>query len=1672
MQTNYRLLLKTGLLTILSVCYFLNSFGQVSQQDKATALQLLTSNKTSAGISNTELDNLLIAGSYIDPNSGTRYVYAQQSYLKIPVYNELRVFTFKNDRLLSRSGYSVNAIDQRVHPANGIPMSTAGSAVISAIMDRGLNTTQFASPISSKDEGRFVEFGNLGVSKQNITAQLIWYPTPDGKKLKLAWQIYIIPNNSSDYWLVRIDAVTNQSLGADNLTVYDNWNAPQSNFCKQQKPTAVDLQNMFSILPNNQEQQPLLADNVNYRVVPFPAEAPSFPNGTPTLVSNPWSAGSADATTLKWHSPAVGTDYNYTRGNNVWAYHDRTNLNTGDPLRSATSTTALPNLNFDFAPDFSQEPTVTNPPNQQFNITNLFYWNNIVHDVMYNYGFTEPAGNFQANNLGRGGLGNDPVMAEAQDGSGVNNANFTTPADGSSGRMQMYLWSSPTPDRDGDADNSIIVHEFAHGISNRLTGGPSNSSCLSNAEQMGEGWSDFYALMFTQDWANSNLNTGFTNPRGIGTYALNQPPTGPGIRTQRYCTDFNINNKVYSASLPSSPHDRGEIWCAALWDMTWNIIQQEGVINPNLYNVQNGGGNIIALKLVTEGLKLQPCSPGFIDGRDAIIQADINLYGGAHVCAIKEAFRRRGMGDGASQGSSNNLTDQIPSFIGAGGGVLTLLQNGITSTPEGQNINYSNHFVAGPCGAVSNYLITDTLPSNVSFVSATNGGTYNSSNRVVSWIVNQAAGSSMDYNFVVNINAGAYHPTSTLLNETVTSNPPALPAGWTTSSTPTSNPWVSTIAQSHSAPASLYTSNLVTANDQTLTSANNIALGANPATLSFWSYINAESGWDGGVVEISTNGGGSWADLGSKMRSGGYNGSLMSGTQNPLTGRNAFTGNSLGFFKTVVDLTSYASQNIKLRFRFGSDESVAATGWYVDDILIQDPAHVDMRSNLFNASNSRVSFADSIMNITAPVSCIPPSIASGPANATICENSNTSFTVSATGTSPLVYQWQISTTGPGGPYANLANGAVYSGTTTATLNVTNAVLSMNGNVYRCIVTGLCSPLALSAGATLTVNRNGNAGTINGISPVCLFNSPTYTIIGGDPGGTWASSNTNVATVNPSGIVFGVSPGTATITYTVTGCSGDVVASKLISVTDAVNAGTVSGPQTLCAGTMATYTTNGDNGGSWSSSNTNVATVNASSGSVMTIGAGTTDITYTVTGCLGTATASQTLTVNATPQGSLSANGPFVGSGTGMLTFTASEGSGPFTVVYNDGVANRTVSNVLSGVPFATFTNPVTTTTNYSLVSVSDANCTRNGAFTGTFATITVTGASCNGYSILGTVDVKLGDQNIVTGNIGNTGVGKKVTIGKSASVNGSIQASLITVPSSSTVSGSLTYSPANVILPPVLVNTAVVPATSFTVPDNSSATITNNYGTLTIGRNATVTVSGTIYGTVYAKVGSTVTFTASDININDLKTDAGTSSPLKYTTINFGADANVMIKNTVTIGNYNRLNETASKRVTFYLADNSTTAEQFNVASIDTRITAGIYIPVGKLNISNNGPCIMTGTMIAQYIASQKGVTWNCGNSIPLMEEPTYNDLYSSASFAVKVSPNPSRSTFRIETKTSSDANVLIRIIDQTGRVINTYNNPYAKQPVMVGENLLPGVYFAQVKQGQNVQTVKLIKLN
>lgn len=121
-------------------------------------------------------------------------------------------------------------------------------------------------------------------------------------------------------------------------------------------------------------------------------------------------------------------------GNNAHAYLDRDNNNQADAGGSSVN-----NGVFNAAANLSADPTTA--ANQAVAVQNLFYHVNLIHDILYANGFTEATGNFQESNFGLTGKDSDSVDAEAQDGGGLDNANFATPPDGSNPRMQMYLWS-------------------------------------------------------------------------------------------------------------------------------------------------------------------------------------------------------------------------------------------------------------------------------------------------------------------------------------------------------------------------------------------------------------------------------------------------------------------------------------------------------------------------------------------------------------------------------------------------------------------------------------------------------------------------------------------------------------------------------------------------------------------------------------------------------------------------------------------------------------------------------------------------------------------------------------------------------------------------------------------------------------------------------------------------------------------------------------------------------------------------------------------------------------------------------------------------------------------------------------------------------------------------------
>jgi extracellular elastinolytic metalloproteinase len=158
-----------------------------------------------------------------------------------------------------------------------------------------------------------------------------------------------------------------------------------------------------------------------------------------------------------------------------------------------------------------------------------------------------------------------------------------------------------------------------------------------------------------------------TTARGMGNYVVFQGPNGVGIRPTQYTTNMTVNPATYqdviddAGTTLSIPHGVGYVWASTIWEVYWNLVDAHG-FNPNIYDSWDTGGNNLALQLVIDGMKFQPCHPGFVQGRDGILDADLALTGGDNQCLIWEGFAKRGVGFSADQGSSRRTNDGIAAF--------------------------------------------------------------------------------------------------------------------------------------------------------------------------------------------------------------------------------------------------------------------------------------------------------------------------------------------------------------------------------------------------------------------------------------------------------------------------------------------------------------------------------------------------------------------------------------------------------------------------------------------------------------------------------------------------------------------------------------------------------------------------------------------------------------------------------------------------------------------------------------------------------------------------------------------------------------------------------------------------------------------------------------------------
>ncbi|KAH6600159.1 hypothetical protein BASA61_002339 [Batrachochytrium salamandrivorans] len=375
-----------------------------------------------------------------------------------------------------------------------------------------------------------------------------------------------------------------------------------------QLPEAEVDENTDDVVPRKRFKR-----GFTYRVVSLPNKNPN--DGFSTIV-NPENFQA---------SPKGWTEGYKTIGNNVEVKSDGV---------TPFETTTLGMFNRVFDP--------TSPPQTLKNlvagIINAFYVTNTFHDITYQYGFTEKAGNFQRNNFDRGGIEDDPAIINVQGSKKRNYAEFNTYLDGHPGVLNLHIFTATEPNRDPALDNTILTHELGHGLSDRLTGGARTKMCMGEIESEGlsEGYSDVITLILTakpEDTRNTK--------KVIAEYVKGD---SRGSRRYPYTTNMRFNPLKYQDAVgEKNPYRIGEIWAVMLFEVYWNLVEKYG-FSANLHDATQEKGNIMFLQLFVGTLMIQPCDPTFASARDAMLAADDAYYGGIHKHLIIKGFAKRGFG--------------------------------------------------------------------------------------------------------------------------------------------------------------------------------------------------------------------------------------------------------------------------------------------------------------------------------------------------------------------------------------------------------------------------------------------------------------------------------------------------------------------------------------------------------------------------------------------------------------------------------------------------------------------------------------------------------------------------------------------------------------------------------------------------------------------------------------------------------------------------------------------------------------------------------------------------------------------------------------------------------------------------------------------------------------------
>ena len=789
-------------------------------------------------------------------------------------------------------------------------------------------------------------------------------------------------------------------------------------------------------------------------------------NKNPSNTFDPWLAAGATQTS----------------GNNVDAYADISAPDgfSGSDLRASTTASAT----FDRTYDTSQSPTGQNQ--RQAAVTQLFYDNNYYHDYWYDSGFDEAAGNAQADNFGRGGLGNDPILAEGQDFSGTDNANMQTPADGDSPIMQMYVFSPPMGSnvpRDGTIDGGIIAHEWGHYLHMRL----SNPGMTAQGDAMSEGWGDFQAIMQLVH-PDDNTGSSFSGVFATGVYAAAAFGDSAyyGIRRAPYSKDMNKNGLTFkhigdSAQLPpnmqsfgnnnAEAHNAGEIWCTMLWEAYSNLL--DDTLGGSPRHTFDQAKRKMA-DYVVGGLKLAPSSMTFTEQRDAILAAAVAAgktsgdYSDFEDLAA--GFAKRGAGKCAQSPSRNSvsldgvvesftaspeaavvsasLTDAPPScdadgILDAGevGKLVITVRNTGWSDLTGAtlSVSSSNPNISFPDGTSAPIPTTAVFADSVITLKAALSSGVTASILIPVDITINAPGTcntSQTFNESIGVHSDSAEPNTP--NASTTETFDGVTKTWTASLASGADTQLWSIVQPVAGDANqmIWGQNIEGVSDHRYESPD-LMVGSGTFTMTFKHRYQFEFSqgtfWDGAVIEYSADGGTTWDDVSALPGvNPGYTGTIEASGNNPLGGKLGYTDATAGFdFGTMVSQTidfgsALANKTVKVRFRLGTDEAVGAGGWYIDDVAF---------TGLTNKPFSTKGIEDGVCVNNVPIADAGPDQASMGGAAITLDGSGSSDPDNAP--MPLTYSWSQTA----GPNVALSGGTSATPSFTAPATTADTVLT-------------------------------------------------------------------------------------------------------------------------------------------------------------------------------------------------------------------------------------------------------------------------------------------------------------------------------------------------------------------------------------------------------------------------------------------------------------------------------------------------------------------------------------------------------------------------------------------------------------------------------------------------------